>query len=77
MVDAHELKQAATIQEVAAKRHEWVALSREEYHMYKFAGLWNLSEDAVSEYVLYSAERAEYAHAAMKLMGITEDDQIN
>lgn len=52
----------ATInQQVAATRHRWAEIDR-------VAG-------DVASFIEWSAERAEYARRAMKLMGITEDDQ--
>ena len=60
---------AITLQQIAAVRQRWAEMSRYEFENAVYGN------NAVDEFIQWSAERAEYARRAMKLMGITEDDQ--
>lgn len=60
-------------QQVAARRHEWAERLRCDY-----AFPYNTHserENIEREFIHWSRERAEYARAAMKEMGVTDEDQ--
>lgn len=70
----HEHMHAITLQQIAAVRQRWAMEDRGDYMVetVEFGGCGSAPRNS---FIQWSAERAEYARAAMKEMGVTDKDQ--